>query len=100
MLLGYRSRPHTVTGVPPAELLLKRGLKTTLSLVHPDIGETVDNKTQGQKYYHDRTAVLRARGPSLHSDHPCTLRERPPEPQSFSSNTTRDTRDEQWSRVL
>ena len=59
MLLGYRSRSRTVTGVPPAEMLLKRELKTTFSLVHPDIGETVDNKRQSQKYYHDRTAALR-----------------------------------------
>ena len=59
MLLGYRFRPHTITGVPPAELLMKRELKTRLSLVHPDIGETVDNKRQGQKYHHDRTAGSR-----------------------------------------
>ena len=59
MLLGYRSRPHTVTGVPPVELLMERELKTTLSLVYPDIGETVDNKRQSQKYSHDRTAALR-----------------------------------------
>ena len=59
MLLGYRSRPHTLTGVPPAKLLMKRELKTRLSLVHSDISETVDNKRQGQKYDHDRTATLR-----------------------------------------
>ena len=37
---------------------MKRELKTTLSLVHPDIGESVDNKRQGQKYCHDRTDAL------------------------------------------
>ena len=38
---------------------MKRELKTTLSLVHLDIGETVDNRRQGQKYHHDCTAALR-----------------------------------------
>ena len=57
MLLGYRFRPHTITGVPPAELLMKRELQTRLSLVYPDIGEVVD-KCQSQKYYRDRTAAL------------------------------------------
>uniref|UniRef100_A0A8C4NG03 Gypsy retrotransposon integrase-like protein 1 n=1 Tax=Eptatretus burgeri TaxID=7764 RepID=A0A8C4NG03_EPTBU len=58
VLLGYRSRPHTVTGVSPAKLLMKRELKTRLSLVHPDISEAVDNKRQGQKYDHDCMVAL------------------------------------------
>lgn len=35
-LLSYRTRPQTVTGRTPTELLMNRELKITLSLVHPN----------------------------------------------------------------
>ena len=44
-LLIYRSTPHSVTGVTPAELFLKRQLRTRLTLVKPQLQRTVeDNK--------------------------------------------------------
>ena len=36
LLLSYRSTPHSTTGVPPAELFLKRQLRTRLTLLKPD----------------------------------------------------------------
>lgn len=58
-LLKYRATPHTVTGVSPAELFLKRQLRTRLSLLKPDVGRRVVAKQNEQKKHHDkgRTAV-------------------------------------------
>ena len=35
-LFNYRSTPHTATGVSPADLLLKRPIKTHLDLLRED----------------------------------------------------------------
>lgn len=40
-LLTYNSTPQSTTGVTPAELLMKRTLRTRLSLVLPDVGAKV-----------------------------------------------------------
>ena len=42
--LSYRTTPHAVTGVTPAQLFLGRELKTRLSLVKPDPHTKVENK--------------------------------------------------------
>lgn len=43
-LLMYRSTPHSVTGVSPAELFLKRQLRTRFSLLKPSLARTVERK--------------------------------------------------------
>lgn len=52
-LLTYRTTPHTVTGRTPAELFLKRQLRTRLSLLRPNLAETVENQQAKQKHNHD-----------------------------------------------
>ena len=53
LLLSYRSTPHTTTGVPPAELFLRRQLRTRLTLLRPDQGATIRRKQTQQKEQHD-----------------------------------------------
>ena len=53
-LLMYRSTPHTVTGVSTAELFLKRQMRTWFNLLKPSLTETVEEKQQNQKKYHDK----------------------------------------------
>ena len=44
LLLSYWSTPHSTTGVPPAELFLKRQLRTRLTLLKPDQEAAVRQK--------------------------------------------------------
>ncbi|XP_061735502.1 uncharacterized protein K02A2.6-like [Nerophis ophidion] len=53
-LLMYRSTPHTVTGRTPAELFLKRQLRTRFSLLKPDLARRIEGKQAAQKLYHDK----------------------------------------------
>ena len=48
-LLRYRTTPHSTTGAMPAELLMRRRLRTRLSLVKPDLAQTVESKQNKQK---------------------------------------------------
>ena len=48
-LLSYRTTPHSTTGVPPAELLMKRRLHTHLNQLVPSIADRVRNKQSQQK---------------------------------------------------
>ena len=50
-LLRYRTTPHSTTGATPAELLMKRRLRTRLSLVKPDLAQEIENKQSKQKQY-------------------------------------------------
>lgn len=59
-LLSYRTRPHSVTGKTPAELLMRRELKTILSLVRPSVKDRVKLKQEKQKDLYDRTSVCRS----------------------------------------
>lgn len=59
-LLRYRSTPHTVTGRTPAELFLKRQIRTRFSLLRPNLAETVAEKQAKQKQNHDH-GTLRLR---------------------------------------
>lgn len=58
-LLKYRTTPHTTTGVPPAELLMKRKLKTKLDLIVPNTASLVRQKQERQKQTHDHHAKHR-----------------------------------------
>ena len=52
-LLSYRTTPHSTTGAPPAELLLKRKLHTQLNRLVPSLANRVRNKQAQQKAAHD-----------------------------------------------
>ena len=52
-LLRYRTTPHSTTGATPAELLMKRRLRTRLSLVKPDLTQEIENKQSKQKQRKD-----------------------------------------------
>lgn len=60
-LIMYRSTHHTVTGKKPAELFLKRQMRTHFSLLKPDLAKSVQEKQQKQKRQHDKgKRVLRS----------------------------------------
>ncbi|XP_020911109.1 uncharacterized protein K02A2.6 [Exaiptasia diaphana] len=52
-LLRYRTTPHSTTGVTPAELMVKRQLRTRLSLVKPNLAQFVETKQAKQKEHKD-----------------------------------------------
>lgn len=52
-LLNYRITPHSTTGVPPAQLLMKRHLRTQLDIMRPKVAERVRAKQTAQKATHD-----------------------------------------------
>ena len=58
-LLSYRTTPHGTTGVPPAELLMKRTLHTQLNQLVPSVANRVRNKQSQQKAAHDYHAKER-----------------------------------------
>ena len=58
-LLSYRTTPHSTTGVPPAELLMKRKLHTQLNRLLPSVANRVRNKQSQQKAAHDYHAKER-----------------------------------------
>ena len=47
-LLGYRSTPHSVTGRSPAEMFLGRRVRTKLSLLLPQVRDTVERSQERQ----------------------------------------------------
>ena len=53
-LLKYRITPHRTTGVAPAELLMKRRIRTHLDEVQPRVVEHVEDKQFQQKKAHDQ----------------------------------------------
>ena len=59
-LLSYRTTPHSTTGVPPAELLIKRKLRTQLDRLYPNVADRVWSKQFKQKAAHDYHAKERA----------------------------------------
>ena len=56
-LLMYRSTPHSVAGVSPAELFLKRQLRTRFSLLKPSLARTVEEKQLKQKINHNQIKI-------------------------------------------
>jgi transposase InsO family protein len=53
-LLTYRSTPQTVTGRSPAELFLKRELRTRFSMLKRDLYKRVTEKQAKHKSNHDK----------------------------------------------
>ena len=53
VLFTYRITPHITTGVPPAELLLGRKLRSRLDLVYPNLEGRVEQRQLRQKLSHD-----------------------------------------------
>ena len=53
-LLSYRVTPHTTTGVPPCELLMRRTLRSLLDCPRPDVSRRVQGAQERQKQHHDR----------------------------------------------
>jgi len=60
-LLTYRSTPHSTTGVSPAELFLKRPLRTRFDLLKPSnsVESHVMSKQSDQKSFHDNHSKFR-----------------------------------------
>ena len=58
-LLSYLTTPHSTTGVPPAELLMKRKLRTQLDRLYPNVADRVRSKQSKQKAAHDYHAKER-----------------------------------------
>ena len=52
-LFRYRTTSHSTTGVTPAELMVKRHLRTKLSLIKPNLAQVVENKQEKKKMYKD-----------------------------------------------
>ena len=53
ILFHYRMTPHSTTGVPPAELLFGRRIRSHLDQVKPNLTSQVTLKQTLQKKYHD-----------------------------------------------
>ena len=68
-LLRYRTTPHSTTGVPPAELLMKRKLHTQLDRIFPSVADRVRSKQCKQKAVHDYHAKDRTleEGQAVHA---------------------------------
>lgn len=58
-LFTYRITPQSTTNTSPAELLMKRHLKSRLDAIRPDLHRNVANKQNTQKEYHDRHSKQR-----------------------------------------
>ena len=55
-LFKYRITPHSTTGVPPAELVFGRKLRSHLDHLRPNLGDTVRQSQARQKAAHDSHA--------------------------------------------
>ena len=58
-LFHYRITPHSTTGLPPAEMLMGRRLRSRLDLLFPDVSQRVETQQQRQKHSHDSTKPKR-----------------------------------------
>ena len=52
-LFKYRITPHSTTGIPPAELLMGRRLRSRLDLLQPSLTSKVQQSQMTQKQNHD-----------------------------------------------
>ena len=55
-LMAYRNTPHSTTGLSPAELFLKRPLRTRLDVMRPTVEDRVISKQEEQRKCHDKHA--------------------------------------------
>ena len=51
--MGYRSIPHSTTGETPADILLRRPLRTRLDLLKPKLTDKASQRQETQKRFHD-----------------------------------------------
>ena len=58
-LFNYRITPHTTTGIPPCELLMKRKLRSKLDLIFPNVHKRVEENQQKQKQNRDCSNPVR-----------------------------------------
>ena len=56
-LFKYRLTPHSTTGTSPAELLLGRGPRSRLDILHPDLAGEVESRQAAQKHDHDARGI-------------------------------------------
>lgn len=56
-LFQYRKTPHSVTGVTPAELFIKRKPRTKFSVLKPNLEMHVQNQQGKQQQQHDKSRV-------------------------------------------
>ena len=59
-LFNYRITPHTTTGVPPAQLLMGRKLRSRLDLLYPELADKVETQQLKQKHFHDSGRPVRS----------------------------------------
>ena len=59
-LFSYRNTPQTTTGVAPADLLMKRRLRSPLDLLKPDLHKRVEKEQARQKEAHDKHVRARS----------------------------------------
>ena len=59
-LFNYRITPHSVTGVPPSELLYGHRLRCKLDTWYPDVSRRVEHQQMKQKLAHDTSAPQRS----------------------------------------
>ena len=52
-LFKYRITPHSTTGIPPAELLMGRRLRSRLDLLQPNLTSKIQQSQMTQKQNHD-----------------------------------------------
>ena len=57
-LFQYWITPHTMTGIPPAELLMGQRLHSRLDLLFPTVVQKVESKQLKQKEEHDSTKPM------------------------------------------
>ena len=60
VLFTYRITPHTTTGVPPAQLLMNRRLRSRFDRLFPDLQHRVQKKQAEQAASHDNSKPLRS----------------------------------------
>ena len=58
-LLNYRTRPNSTTGQSPAELVMKRALRTWFSLLNLHMSTSMGEAQDRQKQFHDRGVKMR-----------------------------------------
>ena len=56
-LFQYRNTPHSVTGVTPSEMFLKRKPRTKFSVLLPNMEDHIQDQQGKQQRQHDKSRV-------------------------------------------